>query len=274
VPKSLADRIGPRVAPYAVYKNVYHPTSNASLPAQQVDPLPTPSLASRLGPRVNEQIDEIVKDDRTRRASKKQQQEAAWNPHWTLPEHHIERRKPLPPKVPSAKPLPRAPRSARLPARPDTPLFDRLEPPTAQALRLAAEADTICPAPIRCHIKFDFSKKAASDAEAVLQKRTDATINRIQAIFQRKKQFDLLPAQVRDDLHRVGDRLDYINEHLPELCRTTVATQESVAHSLGYIGRISFASLTQNYRRAASDLAALEELGYFAWAPVSRLSYK
>jgi hypothetical protein len=274
VPKSLADHIGPRVAPYAVYKNVYHPTSNASLPAQQVDPLPTPSLASRLGPWVNKQIDEIVKDDRTRRASKKQQQEAAWNPHWTLPERHIERRKPLPPKVPSAKPLPRAPRSARLPTRPHTPLFDCLEPPTAQALRLASEPATLCPAPIRRHIKFDFSKKAASDAEAVLQKRTDATINRIQAIFQRKKQFDLLPAQVQEDLHRVGDRLNYINAHLPKLCRATVATQESVSHGLGYIGRISFASLTQNYRRAATDLSLLEEHGYFAWAPVSQLSYK
>jgi hypothetical protein len=32
--------------------------------------------------------------------------------------------------------------------------------------------------------------------------------------------------------------------------------------------------LTQNYHRAAHNLAALEELGYFAWAPVTRLSYK
>jgi hypothetical protein len=154
------------------------------------------------------------------------------------------------------------------------PLFNRLEPPTTQALRLATKANILCPTPICRHIKFNFSKKAASDTKAVLQKCTDATINHIQAIFKHKKQFDLLPAQVQDNLHCVGNCLNYINAHLPELCCATLATQESVSHGLGYIGCISFTSLTQNYYRVASNLALLEELGYFTWAPVSHLLYK
>jgi hypothetical protein len=275
VPKALSSRVLERLAPYqkGVYKSVYHHPSKsthesilrdstkAALKAKRVRKIPDdlydrifgePVYASSIATAhtlesghlpVDQQIDRIItKPKRIIRGPE--------------PQPLVPRHKPLLPVLPIAKPdlsfipLPQK----RAPA----PLITRVE--------LSARI-TDHPLPLTSRIDIDFKKKSPIDVTAQFSSRIDATIKRLDAIFDKKNLFDLLPAQRRNDLHRIADQLDWLSEHVNRLHSWSNTSLRAVNWGLKSVGGISFKQLGTNYERITKEIADLHYQGYFEHVP-------
>jgi hypothetical protein len=277
VPKALSSRVSERLAPYqkGVLQSVYHNPSEsihesilrdsteAALKAKRVRKIPDdlynrifgePVYASSIATAhtlelghlpVNQQIDRIItKPKRIIRGPE--------------PQPLVPRRKPLLPTLPIAKPdlsfipLPQK----RAPA----PLITRFSLPD----RISDVA-----LPITSRIDIDFKKKSPIDVTAQFSSRIDATIKRLDAIFDKKSRFDLLDSQRRDDLHRIADQLDWLSEHVERLHTWSDQSLRAVNWGLKFIGGISFKGLGDNYSHITRDIASLRQQGYFDHVPFS-----
>jgi hypothetical protein len=274
VPKALSSRVSERLAPYqkGVFKSVYHnpsePThesilrdsTEAALKAKRVRKIPDdlydrifgePVYASSIATAhtlesghlpVDQQINQIIKPKRKIRGPE--------------PQPLVPRRKPLLPALPIAKPdlsfipLPQK----RAPA----PLITRVE--------LSARI-TDHPLPLTSRIDIDFKKKSPIDVTAQFSSRIDATIKRLDAIFDKKSLFDLLPSQRRDDLHRIANQLDWLSEHVERLHSWSDTSLRAVNWGLKSVGGISFKQLGLNYERITKEIADLHYQGYFEHVP-------
>jgi hypothetical protein len=276
VPKALSSRVSERLAPYqkGVYKSVYHTPSEpfdesilqdsteAALKAQRVRKISgdlydrifgEPEYASTITTAhtlkhghlpVNRQINQIVKPARRIQGPE------------SLP--LVPRRKPLPPTLPIAKPdlsfIPLPQKRAPAPLITCFSLPDRI---SDVALPIASQID------------IDFKKKSPIDVTAQFSSQIDATIKRLDAIFDKKSRFDLLNSQHRDDLHRIADQLDWLSEHVERLHTWSDQSLRAVNWGLKFIGGISFKGLGNNYSHITQDIALLHQQGYFDHVPFS-----
>lgn len=136
----------------------------------------------------------------------------------------------------------------------------RITQPTTLAERIS---------PYRALPSIDFRKKTSEEVIGILDKKVNATIERYQAIFDKKHLFDKLPSDHQTALHRLADQLNWVSDHLGEADSWTKEKREQVSWVCKSIGKVEFTtkeeSLAKRYRKVAKDLAFIANGGYLDW---------
>lgn len=172
----------------------------------------------------------------------------------------VPRRKPLPPQVPLAT----GPSLLeRISLHPDAP------PPVRKPLieRIADKPPISLPVGHR-PIDLDFQKKSPQEVSAIFDRRVDATVNRLFAIWDVKDLYEQLPAAQRQALNKLGAKLNWLQQNVDKAGSWEKKDQDSLKWGLKQIGEVSFQRLHQNYTRAVAQLTFIYDSGYFDWINV------
>ena len=194
---------------------------------------------------VQEQITRALEDDKADRRRRRNQYRQ------TIPLGP--RRKPLPPSVPLARPLRRDPPKPRTPTPPPPPQrdLDTCFPPLIY--RIAP------PLPL-------FARKNPVDSLAIVETKVTAVIKRIQALFDRKTLLEDSPIDQCLALQRVGDKLEWILDHIHTEGSTWEYSQlRDIDHFCHQFARIRFEGLKTNFRKILKAVVNLESFGYLYW---------
>jgi hypothetical protein len=120
------------------------------------------------------------------------------------------------------------------------------------------------PVPLARRIDLPDFKKKPTDSAAILLRRVQASRLRFSAIFERKKQFDDLPPLLKDRLHFLASRLEWVENNIDVITKEWIPVfQRTVIFGLQAIGNINCSSLGKNFKTIAADFANVVEGGYF-----------
>jgi hypothetical protein len=104
---------------------------------------------------------------------------------------------------------------------------------------------------------------ARSERVIVLQSRLEAVFRRLNPLFKRHGLFVQQPLEIQDQVHSLGNQLEWCLENVVALADGPCAQYEAVLHGCTTIGRISFENYVRNLPRIACNIADLSEQGYF-----------
>ena len=172
-------------------------------------------------------------------------------------------------------------RPARLPRPPTVPIaaYSRparvaeLPPPTPKKPTLAerlAAAPAALPIPrISRPADLSFERKTPREIHAIVGNKIDATIVRLQAIFDKKPLFDELPADHQRLLHKLGDYLNWASDETDNSHTWAPRDRQSLIWACTSIGKVDFslpsAPLSRRYRQVAQELVYITQGGYLQW---------
>ena len=194
---------------------------------------------------VQEQITHALEDDKADRRRRRNRYQK------TLP--LLPRQKPLPPSIPATRPLRPDPPKPRAPTPPPPPAdpLDTCFPPLIY--RIAP------PLPV-------FARKNTVDTLAIIETKINAVVKRIQALFDRKCLLEGSPGDQALALQRVGDKLEWILDHIKHEGSTWSYThQRDIDRFCHAFAQIHFVGLKRNFRRILKAVAELESHGYLDW---------
>jgi hypothetical protein len=97
----------------------------------------------------------------------------------------------------------------------------------------------------------------------VLQSRLEAVFRRLNPLFKRHGLFVQQPLEIQDQVHALGNQLEWCLENVVALADRPRAQYEAVLHGCATIGRISFENYAHNLPRIARNIADLSKQGYF-----------
>ena len=172
------------------------------------------------------QLDYILAKERERRRRYREAVKRSQNPPPIVP-----RRKPLPPDVPLATGLP-------------------------LARRLSAPAPTAAPAR---GIKKPRLTGTTSDIQAIVNKPLNATITRLQALFDKKRNsyplIETIEPHLRLGIQEVADRLERVGKHLddPAYQWRSIYFVE-INNTCKDLGKVSFKNLAEHYEEIAKKV--------------------
>ena len=145
-------------------------------------------------------------------------------------------------------------RAHLLPARPTTttPLLNRLsDPQEPQSLLRRLDFDDVLA-----------TRHQEDQIIEVYEKRVNATITRLQALFDRRRELDNLPAPTRAKLHELIDKLEFLQDHIREIPDQSRSQQRWISFGLAFIGQISFKNLGARYEKVVRHVVQVVDLGY------------
>jgi hypothetical protein len=97
----------------------------------------------------------------------------------------------------------------------------------------------------------------------ILQTRLEAVFRHLNPLFKRHRLFVQQPLDIQDQVHTLGNQLEWCLEHVVALADGPCTQYEAVLHGCATIGRISFKNYVQNLLHIAHNIANLSEQGYF-----------
>jgi hypothetical protein len=97
----------------------------------------------------------------------------------------------------------------------------------------------------------------------ILKLRLEAVYRRLNPLFKRHRLFVQQPLDVQDQVHKLGNQLEWCLENTHALADGPRAQSEAVLHSCATIGRISFENYMRNLPRISCNIADLSNQGYF-----------
>ena len=159
-----------------------------------------------------------------------------------------------------SQPLPTRPEQSptKLPPRPPSPSGSK---PLLDRLSDRSKNDSI-----------RFHKKTHQDQTEILGKKVDATIVRLQAVFDKKELFDKLPQDQQQSIHRLADCLNWVSDNLGDASKWDKKHRDKLVWACSSIGRIEFSSperpLSKRFRQVARSLKHVADGGYLDWVSV------
>ena len=115
----------------------------------------------------------------------------------------------------------------------------------------------------------DFKKKSTAKVIGILEKKVSATIERYQAIFDKKHLFEKLDSEWQKLLHRLADQLNWVSDNLDKADSWSKERREQVSWACRCVGTVEFSTpqepLTRRYRKVARALKNIVDGGYLDW---------
>jgi hypothetical protein len=215
-------------------------------PPSNISPLAL-EVARRFGTLpVAQQVNGIIQIGREDRNRQRRAQANGWYPSQPV---HLERRKPLPPQIPAARPAPRI--AHPLPPRPM--LIERLGPPPNNLV-------TYTPVSRPEH---SFARNDETDRRARLRSAYDATRRRLQPLFSRSALVRAQPQDVQQRLDRLADQFDRISESIKDISAGPNTQYVCVLQGFSLIGTINLKNFRQNIGCICRNIAEVAEYNYF-----------
>ena len=112
-------------------------------------------------------------------------------------------------------------------------------------------------------IDLDFSKKKPEEVSAILDRRVEAVINRLTAVWEVRDLHDNLSEPQKAALTRLGLRINWIQRRIETVRKFEKKDLDSILWGFKQIGEISFKGLRQNYWKVVGQLVAIHDNGYF-----------
>ena len=192
------------------------------------------------------QLDYILAKERERRRRYREAVKRSQNPPPIVP-----RRKPLPPDVPLATGLPLA-RRLSAPAPTAAPARGIKKPrPTGTTSDIQVGYRTLPP--------IDFLLKTHDESKAIVNKPLNATITRLQALFDKKRNsyplIETIEPHLRLGIQEVADRLERVGKHLddPAYQWRSIYFVE-INNTCKDLGKVSFKNLAEHYEEIAKKV--------------------
>jgi hypothetical protein len=133
---------------------------------------------------------------------------------------------------------------------PPRPLLERLAP--APGLHAST-----------CGVVPRLSHLDRLDRVLILKSRLNAVYRCLNPLFKRHGLFVQQPLDVQDQVHKLGNQLEWCLENTHALADGPRAQYEAVLHGCATIGRILFENYARNLPRIARNIADLSDQGYF-----------
>ena len=115
----------------------------------------------------------------------------------------------------------------------------------------------------------DFKKKSTAEVIGILEKKVSTTIERYQAVFDKKHLFEKLDSEWQKSLHRLADQLNWVSDNLDKADSWSKERREQVSWACRCVGTIEFSTpqepLARRYRKVAKALKNIADGGYLDW---------
>ena len=115
----------------------------------------------------------------------------------------------------------------------------------------------------------DFKKKTTEEVIGILDKKVSATIERYQAIFNKKYLFEKLDSDWQRSLHRLADQLNWVSDNFDKASTWSKQQKEEISWACRCVGTVEFSTnkepLVRRYRKVAKDLVHIANGGYLDW---------
>jgi hypothetical protein len=228
--------------------DIYPPGARFRPPSPPANILPLAlEVARRFGTLpVAQQVDGILQIGREDHDRQRRAQANGWYPSQPV---HLERRKPLPPQIPAARPALRT--AHLLPLRPT--LIERLGPPPNNLV-------TYTPVSRPEH---SFARNDKTNRHARLRSAYDATRRCLQLLFSRSALVRAQPLDVQQRLDRLADQFNRISESIKDISAGPNTQYVRVLQGFSLIGTIDLKNFRQNIGRICRDIAEVAEYNYF-----------
>jgi hypothetical protein len=161
---------------------------------------------------------------------------------------HLERRKPLPPQIPSAQPAPRI----RHPLPPRPTLIKRLGPPPNNSV-------TYTPVSRPEH---SFARNNETDRRARLRSAYNATRRRLQPLFSRSALVRAQPPDVQQRLDKLANQFDRISKSIKDISAGPNTQYVCVLQGFSLIRTINLKNFRQNIGHICRDIAEVAKYNY------------
>ena len=119
----------------------------------------------------------------------------------------------------------------------------------------------------------DFKKKSTKEVVGILDKKVSATIERFQAIFDKKHLFENLDLEHQRSLHRFADQLNWVSDNFDKADTWSKQRREEISWACHCVGTVEFSTpqepLTRRYRKVAKALKNIADGGYLDWVVCS-----
>ena len=115
----------------------------------------------------------------------------------------------------------------------------------------------------------DFKKKSTEEVVGILDKKVSATIERLQAIFDKKHLLEKIEQDHQKALHRFADQLNWASENFDKANTWSKQQRDEISWACHCIGTVEFSTpkepLAKRYRKVTKDLAHIVNGGYLDW---------
>ena len=115
----------------------------------------------------------------------------------------------------------------------------------------------------------DFKKKSTKEVVGILDKKVSATIERLQAIFDKKHLFENLDLEHQRSLHRFADQLNWVSDNFDKADTWSKQRREEISWACRCVGTVEFLTpkepLVRRYRKVTKDLVHIANGGYLDW---------
>ncbi|EPS93884.1 hypothetical protein FOMPIDRAFT_94867, partial [Fomitopsis schrenkii] len=144
-------------------------------------------------------------------------------------------------------------------SRTRSPLPSAQTPPPSLTLWLS-----IFPLPLP-----DFKKKSTKEVVSlrILEKKVSTTIERYQAIFNKKYLFELLLGDSQRALHRFTDQLNWVSNNFDKADNWSKQQRDSILWACRCVGTVEFSTkeepLVKRFRKVTKDLTSIANRGYW-----------
>ncbi|EPS94109.1 hypothetical protein FOMPIDRAFT_93173 [Fomitopsis schrenkii] len=136
--------------------------------------------------------------------------------------------------------------------------------PAAQPRSLAERLSAPAPRPLP-----DFKKKSTEEVVGILEKKVSATIERYQAIFDKKYLFESLLGDSQRALHRFADQLNWVSDNFDKADNWSKQQRDSISWACRCVGTVEFSTkeepLVKRFRKVTKDLTSIANGGYLDW---------
>ena len=136
-----------------------------------------------------------------------------------------------------------------------------------------ASASTSAPKPLAQHLSApcalpDF-KKSTQEVVGILDKKVSTTIERFQAIFDKKHLFEKLDLEHQNSLHQFADQLNWVSDNFDKASTWSTQHREEISWACHCVGTVEFLTpkelLVHRYQKVAKDLVHIANRGYLDW---------
>jgi hypothetical protein len=114
---------------------------------------------------------------------------------------------------------------------------------------------------------LSFQHTNKETAKARFQSQILATLKRYNVVFAVRQQFAQLPPSVQEDLHVIGDQLEWLANNFEAAFALPDVDKFRISYGLKYIGGVKTHNIRKRYLIVVNELKELLFLGYFRAVP-------